>query len=104
AADYFSATRRVWGTTVGAFPTQLKERTTVDGVTYTASTGITVPADSGFNYFPMLTVEYDPVRDFTYVGWGVGGAAGDNRHFRYRDWGGAAWVDAKQGDDSANTG
>lgn len=108
AIDYMppagGSPRRIWGTNVGTFPLQLRERTTVGGVVYTAATGVTVPADSGTNYFPILTCEYDPVRNFTYLGWGVDSSGGSNRHFRYRDHGGAAWVDAKQGDDSANTG
>jgi hypothetical protein len=106
AADYADSgggTRRLWGISYappGLFGS-LRQRTTLDGVTYAASTDIPFPADRDHS-IAEAGCEWDPVRGFVYTSWK--GRLNANRYFRYRDIAGAAWVDCKQVGDINSTG
>lgn len=101
AVDLFSSPFRIWGMSIGLVSNALIQNTTADGVTYAGTTTVTLPADAASTSDDSC-VEYDPGRNIVYVTWKHN--ASSNRHFRYRDLGGASWVDCKQGDDSASTG
>jgi hypothetical protein len=103
AVDYTTSPYRIWGLGLGTVPSMLRERTTVDGVAYTAITNVVLPAND--NITPGSGgLEYDPVRDIVHVAWTGPGGLGTTRHFRYYDLVGLAWTDCKQGGDAVTTG